>query len=297
MPRTQRQQTAASSEEPQSGTVQDMVKYLRAARDTLRARWVEQMRESGLTEGLSPEEVENESIAIYDTCVQCIETGDFGPAKDYAARMAQRGVLQGMTTDHLIGGLLALRDVYGRSLFERYRDDLPRLEAALNAYEPVANRILVIVAMTFIQEREQVVAQQQQQSIRELSTPVLQLREDLLILPIVGVLDSARARQLTEQLLESIRANRAKVVVLDITGVPAVDSKVANHLLQTIDASRLMGARVIVTGVAPEIAQILVTLGVDLTRLDALSDLQRGIEKAEEVTGYVVTREEASRPT
>ena len=80
-----------------------------------------------------------------------------------------------------------------------------------------------------------------ERAILELSTPVLQLREGLLILPIIGILDSQRARQLTEQLLNSIRNNRAKVAVVDITGVAAVDSKVANHLLQTAEAARLIG--------------------------------------------------------
>ena len=133
----------------------------------------------------------------------------------------------------------------------------------LDAYEPAANRIANTVAINFVQERERVI-RQQQEAIRELSTPVLQVRERLLILPIIGVLDGQRARQLTEQLLRGIRTNRANVVVIDITGVPAIDSTVANHLVQTVDASRLMGASVIITGLSPEIAQTLVTLGVDL---------------------------------
>src|SRR5918912_156039 len=129
---------------------------------------------------------------------------------------------------------------------------------------------------------------QHQEAIRELSTPVPQVRERLLILPIIGVLDSQRARQLTEQMLRAIRANRAKVVVIDITGVPTIDSTVANHLVQTVEASRLMGASVIITGLSPEIAQTLVTLGVDLSKVNAVGDLQGGIEEAERLLGYTV---------
>ena len=161
--------------------------------------------------------------------------------------------------------MLLLRDVLARSLFEKYQADFDFLNRVLDAYEPAANRIANTVAVNFVQERERVI-RQQQEAIRELSTPVLQVRERLLILPIIGVLDGQRARQLTEQLLRGIRANRAKVVVIDITGVPDVDSTVANHLVQTVDASRLMGASVIITGLSPEIAQTLVTLGVDLTQ-------------------------------
>ena len=114
------------------------------------------------------------------------------------------------------------------------------------------------------------------------------MREQLLILPIIGVIDSQRARQLTEQLLRGIRTNRAKVVVVDITGVPAIDSAVANHLVQTVEASRLMGASVIITGLSSEIAQTLVTIGVDLSKMNAVGDLQGGIEEAERLLGYKV---------
>ena len=163
--------------------------------------------------------------------------------------------------------------------------------AVLDAYEPAANRIANTVAVGFVQERERII-RQQQEAIRELSTPVLQVRDRLLILPIIGVIDSLRARQLTEQLLRGIRANRAKVVVVDITGVPSVDATVANHLVQTVDASRLMGANVIVTGLSSEIAQTLVTIGVDLSKINAVGDLQGGIEEAERLLGYSVTMPE-----
>lgn len=98
------------------------------------------------------------------------------------------------------------------------------------------------MAVSFVEERERVI-RQQQDSLLELSTPVLQVRERLLILPMIGVLDDQRARQLTEQLLRGIRQHRAKMVVIDITGVPDVDESVANSLVQTVDASRLMGQR------------------------------------------------------
>jgi rsbT co-antagonist protein RsbR len=161
------------------------------------------------------------------------------------------------------------------------------LNRVLDAYEPAANRIANTVGVSFVEHRERII-RQQQEAIRELSTPVLQVRERLLILPIIGVIDAQRARQLTEQLLRGIRNNRAKVVVVDITGVPAIDSAVANHLVQTVEASRLMGASVIITGLSSEIAQTLVTIGVDLSKMNAVGDLQGGIEEAEQLLGYKV---------
>ena len=86
--------------------------------------------------------------------------------------------------------------------------------------------------------------------------------------------------------MRSIRDNRAKVVVMDVTGVPSIDSTVANYLVQVVEASRLMGATVIVTGLSPDLAQTLVTIGVDLTKMNTVGDLQGGIEEAELVLGY-----------
>src|SRR6266511_3867373 len=131
-------------------------------------------------------------------------------------------------------------------------------------------------------------------SMRELSTPALQVRNRLLILPIIGVLDSGRARQLTDQLLAAIQTNRAKVVVIDITGVPTIDVTVANHLVQTVKASQLMGARVIITGLSSEIANALVDLGVDLSMMRTVGDLQGGLEEAERLLGYKVVQADES---
>lgn len=278
---------APSDSNPKS--VRELVDHFNKLRDPLRKQWVQMMTAKGFLAGLSKEEIENESMTIYDTCVGCLEKGEYTAAEQYAARMATRGVLSNMTPEQILGGMLTLRDVYGRSLFERYQQNLNRLSEALDLYEPVANKILSIVALAFLEEREKVV-RQQQEAIRELSTPVLQFREGMLLLPIVGLIDSVRARQLTEQLLRAIRLYRAKLVVMDITGVPAVDSKVANHLLQTVEACRLMGAMVIATGLSPEIAQALVALGVDLGKIKTVGDLLGGIEEADKILGYKVVR-------
>ncbi len=137
-----------------------------------------------------------------------------------------------------------------------------------------------IIVDTLIFERERVI-RQQQEAIRELSTPVLQIRDRLLIIPVVGLLDTYRARLLTEGLLKAIRERRAKGVVMDITGVPIVDSKVANHLAQACEAARLMGALVVLTGISSEIALTLVTIGAELKGVRTVGDLQGGIEEIE----------------
>jgi rsbT co-antagonist protein RsbR len=236
---------------------------------------------------MTKEEIFAEATSVFDNYVEVLETGSVEALQAYARNLSERIIPRGVETHEVVGIVLLLRDVLARSLFKKYQADFGLLNEVLDAYEPAANRIANTVAVGFVQERERII-RQQQEAIRELSTPVLQVRERLLILPIIGVVDSQRARQLTEQLLRGIRANRAKVVVMDITGVPAVDSTVANHLVQTVEASRLLGATVIVTGLSPEIAQTLVTIGVDLRKMNTVGDLQGGIEEAERLLGYKV---------
>jgi rsbT co-antagonist protein RsbR len=237
---------------------------------------------------MNREEIYTETSSVFDQYVEALETGTLETLQAYARRLSERIIPRGVETDEVIGIVLLLRDILARYLFAQYRDDLEKLNRIFDAYEPAANRIAVTVSVGFVQERERII-RQQQEAIRELSTPVLQVRERLLILPIIGVIDPQRARQLTEQLLRGIRANRAKVVVIDITGVAAMDSTVANHLVQTVEASRLLGAMVIVTGLSPEIAQTLVDIGVDLSKMNTVGDLQGGIEEAERFLGDAVT--------
>ena len=270
-----------------------LVAHLREHRSRLRQEWAGRIQDSHLLHSMTPQEIGAETTSVYDNYVEVLETGSVEALQDYARNLSERIIPRGVETDEVLGIVLLLRDVLNRSLFEKYQTDFDYLNQVLDAYEPAANRIANTVGVNFVQERERVI-RQQQEAIRELSTPVLQVRERLLILPIIGVLDGQRARQLTEQLLRGIRANRAKVVVIDITGVPTIDSTVANHLVQTVDASRLMGASVIITGLSPEIAQTLVTIGVDLSKMNTIGDLQGGLEEAERLLGYAVTRRETT---
>ncbi|MCX4092717.1 STAS domain-containing protein [Nocardia sp. alder85J] len=274
---------------PVENLLPQLVEHLRQNRTELREEWARRITDVQLLTAMTPEEIFSEATSIYDNYVEVLETGSVEALQAYARDLSERIIPRGVETEEVIGIVLLLRDVLARSLFEKYQSSFDLLKRVLDAYEPAANRIANTVAVSFVQERERVI-RQQQEAIRELSTPVLQVREQLLILPIIGVLDSQRARQLTEQLLRAIRANRAKVVVIDITGVPAIDSTVANHLVQTVDASGLMGASVIITGLSSEIALTLVTIGLDLSKMNAVGDLQGGIEEAERLLGYDVTR-------
>jgi rsbT co-antagonist protein RsbR len=273
-----------TTEQPNQRTEGDrlaeLVAYLKDERTTLREEWVRRISEADLLRVMSAEEIFSEITAVYDNYVDALQTGSVETLQEYARDLSERIIPRGVDTDEVLGIVLLLRDVLARSLFTHYLSNPKLLNDILDAYEPAANRIAVTVGVSFVQERERVI-REQQESIRELSTPVLQVREGLLILPIIGVLDAHRARQLTEQLLGAIQANRAKVVVMDITGVGTVDVAVANHLVQTVEASRLMGATVVITGLSSRIAQTIVDLGVDLTMMKTVGDLQGGLEEAQ----------------
>jgi rsbT co-antagonist protein RsbR len=267
----------------------ELVAHLRDHRSDLRDEWARRIEATHLLQAMTPQEIASETTSVYDNYVEVLETGSVDALQRYARDLSERIIPRGVETHEVVGIVLLLRDVLARSLFSKYQDDFGLLNSVLDAYEPAANRIANTVAVSFVEERERVI-RQQQDAIRELSTPVLQVRERLLILPIIGVLDNQRATQLTDQLLQGIRKHRARVVVIDITGVADVDTSVANHLVKTVDASRLMGASVIITGLSSDIARTLVTIGVDLSKMNTIGDLQGGIEEAERQLGFRVTR-------
>jgi rsbT co-antagonist protein RsbR len=267
--------------------LRELVAHLQQNRDQLRQEWVRRIIGAKLLQSMSRDEIMEAATALYDNYVEVLATGSVDGLQTYTRYLSERIIRRGVETHEVLGIVLLLRDVLARSLLQKYGEDLERFEQVLDAYETAANRIATTVSVSFVDERERTI-RRQQEAIRELSTPVLQVRDRLLILPIIGVIDSHRAKQLTEQLLRSIRDNRARVVVMDITGVPSVDSEVANHLVQTIEAARLMGASVIITGLSAGVAQTLVTIGVDLSKINAVGDLQSGIEEAERTLGYKV---------
>jgi rsbT co-antagonist protein RsbR len=273
--------------ESTSKLLRELVAHLRQHRTQLREEWLRRIFAAQLLTAMTRDEVFAEATSVYDSYVEALETRTLEALQAYAQKLSERIIPRGVETHEVVGIVLLLRDVLARSLFAKYHADTRMLNDVLDAYEPAANSIGITVAVGFVQERERVI-REQQEAIRELSTPVLQVRERLLILPIIGLIDPQRARQLTEQLLRAIRANRAKVVVIDITGVAAMDASVANHLVLTVESARLLGAMVIVTGLSPEIAQTLVNIGVDLGKMNTVGDLQGGIEEAERLLGYKV---------
>jgi rsbT co-antagonist protein RsbR len=209
----------------------------------------------------------------------------------YVEKRVALGLLYGrvgLPTRVYLGAFRALLARAGELIAKHFPQD------SLKKFEPLQKVAFFDIGIhtdILFHERERTIGRQSE-AIRELSTPVLQIRERLLLLPLIGVIDTHRARLITENLLKAIRDTRAKVVVIDVTGVATIDSKVANHLVQTVTASRLMGAYAIVTGITADVAQSMVALGIELAPFTTVGDLQGGVELAEDRLGYHVIRKD-----
>jgi rsbT co-antagonist protein RsbR len=211
--------------------------------------------------------------------------GPYG--RRYAEERVQLALVYGEAGLHhhaFLGAFHHLMSQISQRVLSQYGDDALEILPALDALQKVALLDIGLVLDVFAFQRERIIAQQQQ-AIRALSTPVLKLRDNLLLLPVVGMVDAERAGQLTEHLLQAIPANRAKVAVIDITGAASVDAPAANELVRVITKARMMGSDIIVTGVSAQMAIRLVELGLDLRRVRAVGDLQGGIEQAELLLG------------
>ena len=165
------------------------------------------------------------------------------------------------------------------------------LAAAINAITVLLDSLGLYVTDMHLEERESIIDRQQQELL-ELSTPVIEIWDSILALPLVGTLDSQRAERMTEQLLTEIADRRAETAIIDITGVPAVDTATAQHLLQTIAAARLMGAEVIISGLRPSIAQTMVGLGLELPNVVSRASLAGALRYAFKNAGLRIRREE-----
>ncbi|KIC19932.1 protoglobin domain-containing protein [Leisingera sp. ANG-Vp] len=190
----------------------------------------------------------------------------------------------GITPTLYIGAYAFYLQRLGHVVLESLEDDPAKAFHLVLSLMKIAHFDMALALETYVGAREKTIETQQRQ-MSELPTPVLKLRDGLLLIPVVGTLDSYRARSLTVQLLEGIREYRARAVVLDITGVESVDSAVANHLIQTMTAARLMGAKSILTGISADVAQALVKIGVDGENMNTAGDLQQGMELAEKLLG------------
>jgi rsbT co-antagonist protein RsbR len=173
----------------------------------------------------------------------------------------------------------ALKNVMTQHLVRALNESPAKLIICLRAVDDVLDRLALFTFDVFVETRERIIAQQSL-SLVELSTPVILLWNNVLLLPMIGVIDTVRARQLTERLLESITRYEARVTLIDVTGVPVFDTSVARHIMKTVDAAQLLGSRIVMTGISPEGAQTLTKLGISFANVISRATLRAGLAEA-----------------
>jgi rsbT co-antagonist protein RsbR len=233
---------------------------------------------------MSAAQLEEQSRLSRELLKRAVLDGEWAPLMDNQRRQGALYASLDVSFTEWFDIVVAFQRKFVPLMVAEYSKSPERLSRALVALNSYVDMGMSVIGDEYLKTKERIIGLQEE-SIRELSTPVLQIRERMLLVPIVGVLDTHRARLMTEGMLQAIRSHRARVVVIDITGVAAVDSKVANHLFQTVAAARLMGARAVITGLSSDVAQALVALGVDLEKLNTVGDLQGGLEEAERIMG------------
>jgi rsbT co-antagonist protein RsbR len=219
---------------------------------------------------------------------QNTEGSAWKPVKDLLANLSRSRATQGFTPAETATFVFSLK----QPLFDLLRGELKETDKLVeeNWLMTVLLDKLGLYTTEVYQQNRELVIKRQQEELLELSTPVVELWDNIVALPLIGTLDSARTQVVMENLLQKIVENEALIAIIDITGVPTVDTLVAQHLLKTVAAARLMGADCIISGMRPQIAQTIVHLGVNLSEVVTKATLADAFAVALQRTGATVVR-------
>jgi rsbT co-antagonist protein RsbR len=216
-----------------------------------------------------------------------LEAAGWGPMREMMAEITRSRAQQGFTPSETASFVFSFKKPLFTRLSTQFQDDAEALGTELWSATALLDSIGLYTVEAYLKSREELIRRQQEEML-ELSTPVVKLWEGILALPIIGTLDSARTQVVMETLLENIVKTNSKVAIIDITGVPTVDTVVAQHLLKTVTAARLMGADCIISGVRPQIAQTIVHLGINLLDVTTKSTLSDAFALALQRTGLAL---------
>lgn len=215
----------------------------------------------------------------------------WAPLQQSLANLSRSGAAQGQTAGETSVFVLALKKPLLASLQQQLAaEDTAQLTSAFWGLTKLVDSMAQFTATTFQKAREEIITRQQEELL-ELSTPVVKLWEGVLAVPMIGTLDSHRTQIVMETLLQAIVDTGSELAIIDITGVPTVDTLVAQHLLKTVTAIRLMGAECIISGIRPQIAQTIVHLGIDLQGISTKATLSDALSLALKRTGWRIERQ------
>ncbi len=271
-------------------------------REEILAAWVKEQLKEGRAESLPDRELRaqgnefltliaspSDSDAILDT-----DAGAWAPARAFLADLSRTRARQGFSPSETASFVFALKRPLFAMLRAEFADDAAQLGVEIWNATELLDQLGLLTMEEYQRGREEVIHRQQQEML-ELSTPVVTLWDGVLALPMIGTLDSARTQIVMETLLQRIVETGAAIAIIDITGVPTVDTMTAQHLLKTVTATRLMGAECIISGIRPQIAQTIVHLGVDLGDVTTKATLADAFQVALSRTGRKVVSSTTAR--
>lgn len=268
---------------------QDISKLLQKKKKYILEDWMNlQLADAALREDLmSNDELREQSAELLDTLLKGIteknvadfNSEDFASVYEILSGISISRARQGFSPRETGVFVFSLKDAILKTLVTELSNDQETLMQAMVAINKLLDNLGIVTFETFIKGREEVILRQTSE-IAEISTPVIQVWDGILALPIIGTLDSARTQVVMENLLQHIVETGSTIAILDISGVPAVDSLVAQHIIKTVAATRLMGAECIISGIRPEIAQTVVHLGIDLSNIVTKATLANALKYA-----------------
>ncbi len=265
---------------------------------TLLENWMrEQMAAPGMRADLvSESELRAESVRFLDLMETAVRKGAFNAdGKEYTelrqmlTELSHRRNGQGFSPSETATFVLSFKQPLFTALQKACGNDAPALLSDLWTTTQLLDKLALHTTESFQKAREEVI-RRQQEDMMEISTPVVRLWDGVVAVPLIGTLDSNRTNLVMEALLTAIVETRSEIAIIDITGVPTVDTLVAQHLLKTVAATRLMGAECIISGIRPQIAQTMVHLQIDLSSVTTKATLAEALMAALRRTGYAITK-------
>ncbi|TXM97652.1 STAS domain-containing protein [Methylobacterium sp. WL64] len=281
-----------------------LVRVVSEEEDAILTGWLNLLKSGGALQTGRIREAELQTQAktvlgqLRDALASGSSNGDleaYATLRDTLGEISRSRAIQGFTPTDTANFVLSLKEPIFSSLTRLHADDAKALAGGILSTSHLLDQLSLHTMEVFLQSREEVIGRQGQE-IAELSTPVVRLWDGILALPLIGTLDSARTGVVMENLLQAIVDEEAEIAIIDITGVPTVDTLVAQHLLKAIAAARLMGADCIISGIRPQIAQTMVHLGVELNVVSKAT-LADAFALALRRTGRTVVRKQPVVPS
>ncbi len=265
---------------------------------------IEQRGQSIFGQGnlLTIDEINDYSLEFLELFVLLLQAGEkvdrrsseHKALRQFFSNFSQQIQIRGGNMEEFVRFIHFMQDVFLNNLEVDSSLDFQQTRAILLLLASVFNDIILDVFHVYLAEKERTI-QAQQEELKHTSTPITEIWDGVLTLPIIGTLDSSRTMSVMENMLERIEKERAKVVVIDVTGVQAIDSQVSHHLIQMIRAVGLMGAKAILTGIRPEIARAITSLNIDLSLVSTRATLSEGLKEAFSLLGITVLAADVQR--